>query len=61
VRFSVHFLWFDFWVGAFWDRNQKILYVNPLPCVVLKFDFVNRRKLDWTRRVNEAFDLKHYR
>jgi len=39
VKFSIQFLWYDFWVGGFWDRTKRVLYVCPIPCVVLKFDF----------------------
>lgn len=33
------FAWFDLWVGAFWDRKSRQLYIFPIPCVgvVLKF------------------------
>ena len=37
VRFF--FAWFDFWVGWYYDRKKRILYVCPLPMVVLAFDF----------------------
>jgi hypothetical protein len=37
LEINLSFLWYDFWVGFFWDRKKCILYVNPLPCVVFRF------------------------
>ena len=34
VRFS--FAWFDMWIGAYYDRQFKILYVCLIPCCALK-------------------------
>lgn len=33
------FAWYDLWVGAFWDRQKRKLYIFPVPClgVVLNF------------------------
>ena len=31
--------WYDLWIGAFWDRKSRKLYVLPIPCVGLVFDF----------------------
>lgn len=38
MRISLHWLWFDLWVGAFWDSAKRRLYVCPLPCVVIRVD-----------------------
>jgi len=30
--------WYDMWVGAYWDKAKRILYICPIPCVVIKID-----------------------
>lgn len=37
-KVSLHFLWFDFWIGLFWDKTKKVLYFCPLPMVVIKIE-----------------------
>jgi len=42
IKISIKFIWYDFWVGVFWDNQKRILYVCPFPMIVIIFKF--RRK-----------------
>jgi hypothetical protein len=33
------FAWYDFWIGAYFDRASKRLYVFPVPMVGIVIDF----------------------
>ena len=33
------FAWYDLWVGAYWDRAHRRLYVLPVPCVGFVIQF----------------------
>ena len=37
------FAWYDFWVGAFWDRRRRRLYILPLPCVGIVIQFTEAK------------------
>lgn len=39
MKASLQFLYYDFWVGAYWDRAKRTLYICPLPMVVIKLEF----------------------
>ena len=38
MKISVFFAWYDMWIGAYWDKSKRILYICPIPCVVIKID-----------------------
>lgn len=44
MRIKIEFKWFDFWVGLFYDIGKRVLYVCPLPMIVISFSLRNRSK-----------------
>lgn len=47
IKVKVFFAWYDFWVGFYYDREFKELYVCPFPCVVFKFYRVTKVVERW--------------
>lgn len=39
MKISFIFAWYDLWIGLFYDRKNKWLYIFPVPCIgiVIKF------------------------
>jgi hypothetical protein len=35
---TIQFLWYDFWRGAFFDKNNKIIYICPISTWVFKIE-----------------------
>ncbi len=33
---SISFAWYDLWIGAYWSRSDHVLYICPLPCVLVR-------------------------
>ncbi len=31
--------WFDFWIGVYWDRKSRRLYILPIPCIGIVLEF----------------------
>ena len=45
MRFRLFFAWYDLWVGAYWDRKARTLYLAPIPTVVLEVSFGRREEV----------------
>jgi hypothetical protein len=38
-KISLVVAWYDLWVGAYWDRARRRLYVLPVPCFGVVLDW----------------------
>lgn len=37
------FAWYDFWVGLFYDRKSRVLYIFPIPMLGIKIEMRSDR------------------
>lgn len=46
IEVGVILAWYDIWIGVYWDRKKRRLYMFPIPCVgaYIQFDSVLERK-----------------
>jgi hypothetical protein len=45
IRVQFFFAWYDAWIGIYWDRKKKALYILPLPCIGIVIQFRKRETL----------------
>ena len=38
MNIKIFIAWYDFWVGWYYDRKQRTLYICLLPCIVIKIN-----------------------
>ncbi|KKM64872.1 hypothetical protein LCGC14_1496950 [marine sediment metagenome] len=43
MKIKLIFAWYDFWVGLFYDRKKRVLYIFPIPTVGIKLNFQMRK------------------
>jgi len=36
---KIKFAWYDMWIGVFIDTKKKIVYICPIPCVLIQLRF----------------------
>ncbi len=36
ARMRVRFAWYDLWIGAYIDRTNRVVYICPLPTLLLE-------------------------
>jgi hypothetical protein len=34
--------WYDLWMGIYWDRRTRKLYLLPLPCIGIVLEFATK-------------------
>ena len=40
------FRWYDLWIGAYWDREAKALYICPLPMLGVRIGLAKEGKCE---------------
>jgi hypothetical protein len=57
MRMSLSICWCNIWVGAYWDRSDRSLYVCLVPCLALRFRCRRRASdYDWNDPRRCAFE-----
>lgn len=44
-RIRLLFAWYDLWIGVYWDRNERKLYILPLPMLGVVLDLESYYKV----------------
>jgi len=39
MKISLVVAWYDLWIGVFWDRFKRKLYILPMPCIGIAIEF----------------------
>lgn len=47
MKITFLFAWYDLWVGIFYDKDKRKLYVLPIPCVGVIIHF-NKKEISHT-------------
>lgn len=50
------FAWYDFWIGAYYNRAKRRIYVLPLPCIGFYMEFPDLTEPDFMDFEDEADD-----
>ena len=45
VKITMLFAWYDLWIGAFYDKGGRQLFILPIPCCGLRLQFGMRPML----------------
>lgn len=38
-NYKLIYKWYDLWIGLFWDKKKKVLYIFPFPCIGFQLNF----------------------
>lgn len=58
-KIKLFFAWYDFWIGWFYDKSKRILYICLLPTIVLKLDFgVSFMGIDYSNGIDKTVSVE---
>jgi hypothetical protein len=47
MKISFFFRWYDLWIGFYWDKNSRSLYICPIPMFGIKIQIRRFHYLIW--------------
>ncbi len=53
------FIWYDLWIGAFWDRDNRKLYIFPLPTLGFSIKFRTKPLYVHNPKTDPIYVWKH--
>ncbi len=45
MKIKIFWAWYDAWIGAYWNKDKRILYICPLIFVVIAISIPEKTKL----------------
>jgi len=43
MKARVFLAWYDCWIGGYYDRKRRVLYICPLPMIVIEIQMSIKR------------------
>lgn len=44
MKIKTLFAWYDFWIGIYWERASRKLYILPVPCLGVVIEFFDPKR-----------------
>jgi hypothetical protein len=42
IRWKIHWMWFDFWMGLYYDKRKEVIWFCPFPMLALRIWFEDK-------------------
>lgn len=59
MKIKIKFVKEDFWIGFYWDKNKKWLYVCFIPCVPIIFKVKDEKSPEYGMVSDKLMLIKH--